>query len=119
MGGKGKAAPAQRKHPQPPLKTNIRKITGTITGTITAMGFDIWVSFSKHSKSRYLEVHTRPKIYVIRISDHPLFKGHFDYDVYTDRRRYGASNYVEFLNLFREQIKADRKLKNGKMPEVR
>lgn len=106
----GKAPPAQRKRPPPTLKNNIRKITGTITRTITAMGFDIWISFSKHSKSRYLEVHTGPKIYVVRISDHPLFTGRFDYDVYTERRRYGANNYVEFLNMFRERIKAD---KNG------
>jgi hypothetical protein len=107
MGGKGKA-PAKRIPPPPLLKTNIRKITAHIIGAITGMGLDVWVSFSKHSKSRYLEVWSRGRLYIIRISDHPLFKGRFDYDVYTDRRRYGANNYVEFLNLFREQIKADK-----------
>ncbi|GHV91198.1 hypothetical protein AGMMS50268_17010 [Spirochaetia bacterium] len=83
------------------------------------MGLDVWVSFSKYSKSRYLEVWTRGRRYIIRISDHLLSKGRFDYDIYTDRRRYGANNYMEFLNMFREQMKDDRKLKNGKMSEVR
>lgn len=114
MVGKRKA-PAKRIHSLPLLKTNIRKITAHVIEAIAGMGLDVWVSFSKYSKSRYLEVWMQGRQHIIRISDHPLSKGRFDYDIYTDRPRYGASNYVEFLNMFREQIKADRKLKNGKM----
>jgi hypothetical protein len=108
MGVKGTAT-AKRDPLQPLLKTSIRSITRHLIGVITRMGFDVWISFSKYSKSRYLEVWTRGRRYVIRISDHPLFKGRFDYDVYTDRRRFGASNYMEFLNSFKKQLKADRR----------
>jgi hypothetical protein len=49
----------------------------------------------------------------VRISDHPLYiQGRYDYDIYTDRPRRGAKNYVAFLELFRERIKADRKYKS-------
>jgi hypothetical protein len=101
MAGKAPAA-------QQPLKTNIRRITNHLIKAITGMGFDICIAFSRHSVSRYLEVHTGLRVYIVRISDHPLYmQGRYDYDVYTDRPRKGAKNYVAFLELFRERIKAD------------
>jgi hypothetical protein len=94
---------------QQPIKTNIRRITNYLIKAITGMGFDIWISFSKHSKSRYLEVYTGLRMYIVRISDHPLYiQGRYDYDIYTNRPRRGAKDYVAFLELFRERIKADR-----------
>jgi hypothetical protein len=91
-----------------PLKTNIGRITKYLTKGITRMGYDIYISFSRHSKSRYLEVHTRKRVYIIRVSDHPLYLWwRYDYDIYTERPRRGAKNYMEFLGLFRERVKAD------------
>jgi hypothetical protein len=99
----GKAPEAQQT-----LKTNIRRITNCLIKAITGMGFDICIAFSRHSMSRYLEVDTGLRVYIVRISDHPLFiPGRYDYDVYTDRPRRGAKNYAGFMELFRKRIKAD------------
>jgi hypothetical protein len=107
MAGKAPAA-------QQPLKINIRRITNHLIKAITGMGFDIWITFSRHSQSRYLEVYTGLRMYIVRISDHPLYiQGRYDYDIYTDRPRRGAKNYVAFLELFRERIRADMR-KNRK-----
>jgi hypothetical protein len=94
-----------------PLKMNIRRITTFIIDKITDMGFNVWIGFSKHSRSRYLDIHTGLRVYVVRISDHPLKKsrGRYDYDIYTDRPRRGAKSYTAFLESFGEQIKADRR----------
>jgi hypothetical protein len=105
MAGKAPAA-------QQTLKTDIRRITNHLIKAITGMGFDIYIAFSKHSVSRYLEVYTGLRIYIVRISDHPLYiQGRHDYDIYTDRPRRGANDYAAFLELFRKRVKADM-LKN-------
>lgn len=92
-----------------PQKTSIRRITDYLIGRITEMGLDVIVSFSRYSKSRYLEVNMGRHGYVIRISDHPLRSGRFDFDVFTDRPRRGADHYLTFMDRFKKAVKKDRK----------
>jgi hypothetical protein len=102
---------------QQPLKTNIRRITNHLIKAITGMGFDIFIAFSRHSVSRYLEVYTGLRVYIVRISDHPLYiQGRYDYDIYTDRPRRGAKDYIAFLELFSERVRPIGSTNHDKMP---
>lgn len=109
--------PVKLRGDNPPPKntqiTSIRGVTNQIISQITGMGLDVVVSFSRHSKSRYLEVHTARRRYIIRISDHPLKSGKFDFDVFTDRPRYGADHYSALLDRIRKAVKKDRRQVKG------
>jgi hypothetical protein len=88
------------------LRTNIKRITQYITEKITDMGFDIYVTFSHTSKSRYLEFQVGTwRGFIIRISDHPSFRQwKYDYDVYTHRPRWGAINYMVLIQLIERRL---------------
>jgi hypothetical protein len=99
--------------PKNPQIAGIRGVTNHIISQITGMGLDVVVSFSRHSKSRYLEVHTGRRRYIIRVSDHPLKSGKFDFDVFTDRPRYGAMSYLTLISLIEKRLYKIKKRKTG------
>lgn len=94
--------------PQPRiLKTNIKKITQHISRRITEIGYNVYISFSKKSESRYLEVRLSANRKInIRISDHIAGKGcHWhQFDIHTTTQRKGSMNYIEFLDTFKQII---------------
>lgn len=96
------------------LRTNIKRITSSIIGKIIDMGFNVYVTYSHTSKSRYLEFKPgKGKRYVlIRVSDHPSKRPwKFNFDVFTDKARSGALNYRE-LNRTLEIKYGNKKRKN-------
>jgi hypothetical protein len=97
------------------LRTNIRRITRYITGKITGWGFDVYITLSHTSRSRYLEFTVgKWRNFTIRISDHPTARyWKYDYDVYTDRPRYGAINYLTLINLIEKQLFKNKERKTG------
>jgi hypothetical protein len=70
------------------------------------MGFDIYVTYSKHSKSRYFDIPvTEENRIQVRLSDHPTNKQRryrYNFDIYTIKTREGAMNYLDFLDAFEE-----------------
>jgi hypothetical protein len=95
------------------LRTNIRHITRYVTDKIAGWGFDVYITMSHTSRSRYLEFAAgKRRNYTIRISDHPTGRHwKFDYDVYTDRPRYGAIDYLTLINLIEKRL---FKIKEGR-----
>jgi hypothetical protein len=89
--------------------TNIRSITEFLIDNITNMGLDVFVSFSRRSSSRYLEINTERKEYIIRIADHPFSRGHFDFDIFVERPRRGSTHYLVFIDQFTKIVKKDRR----------
>lgn len=91
------------------VKTNIESITKSLTRRITALGYDIYISFSGVSKSRYLEIMlTRTSKIFVRISDHAAEKSKrrlCTFDVYTDVKRPGAVDYNLFFKTFRNIVR--------------
>jgi len=87
------------------LRTNISKITRHVAKRINAIGYDVFISYSNKSRSRYLEMKLSEKRkIVVRISDHPADKANrwrFKFDVHTSERRPGSLDYVEFLDAFK------------------
>jgi hypothetical protein len=84
------------------LKTNIKNIAKYITQRINDLGFDVYISCSSKSKSRYLEFYLR-KGYkkIVRISDHPASRDNrwkYAFDIHTTQRRHGSIDYIEFLD---------------------
>ena len=97
--------PCQVKPKQFPLKTEIKTITKILIRRITALGYDIYISYSDVSKSRYLEIMLpeHEKI-LVRISDHPTDytkRGMLAFDIYTKKPRSGAVNYLYFFHRFK------------------
>jgi len=86
-------------------KTAIKAIAKYLIERITSLGFDIYISFSKVSKSRYLEIMlSKNKKIIVRISDHPADSTRrplYTFDIYTDVWRPGAVDYRVFLKTFR------------------
>jgi hypothetical protein len=87
------------KRPQKELRTNMRRIAQAITQKITGWGFDVYVSYSGRTKSRYFEFRLpEQRRIIIRLSDHTSRRWwRYDYDVYADERRKWAMNYEELL----------------------
>ena len=87
------------------LRTNINKITRHVAKRINAIGYDVFISYSSISRSRYLEIKLSEKRkIVVRISDHPADKANrwrFKFDVHTSERRRGSLDYIEFLDAFK------------------
>ena len=96
------------------LKTNINKITQYVIKRITAIGFDIYFSYSKKSKSRYLEIKlSEERRIIVRISDHPANKANrwqFKFDIHTTTQRYGSLDYIQFLDAFKSTVGERRSL---------
>ena len=91
------------------IKTNIKAITSYLIERITSLGFNIYISFSGVSKSRYLEIMlSKNKKIFVRISDHPAESTRrrlYTFDIYTDEWRSGAVNYIVFFDTFRNIVK--------------
>ena len=106
------------------LKTNINKITQYVIKRVTAIGYDIYYSYSKKSRSRYLEVKLSEKRkIVVRISDHPANKkncSQFKFDIHTTTQRYGSLDYIQFLDAFKQIVgetrPSDENIEPGNLP---
>ena len=90
------------------LKTNINKITQHLTKRIAEIGYDVYISYSQKSRSRYLEIILSEKRKVIaRISDHPAERANrwrYKFDIFTSARRRGSVDYIEFLDAFKQVV---------------
>ena len=94
------------------LKTNIKKITQHVSKRIAEMGYDVCISLSNKSKSRYLEIKlTEARKIVVRISDHHAYKlnrWRYKFDIRITASRPGSIDYIEFLDAFK-QIAGEKK----------
>jgi hypothetical protein len=91
------------------IRTNIRRIAKAITRKITGRGFDVCISYSGRTKSRYFEFKLRDNRRIkIRPSDHPSRRWwKYDYDVYTETSREHAINYEELLKVLEVRTKLE------------
>jgi hypothetical protein len=91
------------------IRTNIRRITKAITQKITGWGYDVYISYSGRTKSRYFEFKLRDRRRIkIRLSDHPSKRRwRYDYDVYTEEPRKHAMNYEELLKVLEVRTKLE------------
>ena len=87
------------------IKTGIKAITDYLIGRITSLGYDIYISYSGVSRSRYMEIMlSKSKKIFVRISDHPAESTRrrlCTFDIYTDEWRPGSVSYFVFLKTFR------------------
>jgi hypothetical protein len=97
------------------LRTNIKRITRYITDKITGWGFNVYVTLSRTSRSRYLEFSAEERqSFIIRISDHPtVWRWKYDYDVYTNRPRRNAINYLALINMLEQRLFKKKECKTG------
>jgi len=102
-------------HPEPRptrIKTNINKITQYVAKRVTALGYNVYVSYSNKSRSRYLEiVLSREEKVIVRISDHVADKKNrwrFRFDIHTTERRRWSVDYIEFLDAFKQIVENKR-----------
>jgi len=90
------------------LKTNIAKITKYVSDRIIEYGYDVFISFSNKSSSRYLEVRfSKERKIVIRIADHPADKANrwrCQFDIHTSEPRKDSVDYIEFLDAFKQIV---------------
>ena len=88
------------------LKTNINKITQHVSKRITEIGYNVYLSYSYKSRSRYLEIRlAEERKVIVRISDHPADKANrwrYKFDVHISERRKGSIDYIEFLDAFKQ-----------------
>jgi hypothetical protein len=98
------------------LRTNVKRITKYIIDKITDMGFDVYITFSHTSKSRYLEFHVGNwRSFIIRISDHPTFRQwKYDYDVFTEKPRRGSVNYLVLIQILEHRLFREKTTKTIK-----
>lgn len=92
------------------VKMSIGRITKALCGCVTAAGYDVYVSDSRTTNSRYLYVILgKRKRITIRISDHYTKKWwKYNFDVYTDRPRARAKNYRECIGMLRRRMEWER-----------
>jgi len=88
------------------LRTNIKRITRYVTDQITGWGFDVYLTISHTTKSRYIEFRMgKHRSFIIRISDHYTNRRHdYDYDVFTSAPRNGAFNYMDMLSSLKNKV---------------
>jgi len=90
------------------LKTNIKKITVHISKRIVALGYNVYISYSNKSQSRYLEIKlSDERRLIVRISDHIADRANrwrYKFDIYTTTRRRGSVDYIEFIDAFKQII---------------
>ena len=87
------------------LKTNINKVTQHVAKRIAEFGYNVFISYSNKSESRYLEIEfSENNRVIVRISDHPADKTNwkFKFDIHVLNNRRGSIDYIEFLNSFRQ-----------------
>jgi hypothetical protein len=103
------------------LKTHISKITKYVAARIAKIGFDVFISYSHKSKSRYLEIIlAEGRKMIVRISDHPADRANrwrYKFDIHTEAQRCGSVDYIEFLDAFKQIIGSnttrDRRAENA------
>jgi len=90
------------------IKTNINKITQYVAKCVTGLGYNVYVSYSNKSRSRYLEiVLSKEEKVIVRISDHVADKKkrwRFKFDIHTTERRRRSVDYIEFLDAFMQIV---------------
>jgi len=85
----------------------IRKLQKAVLRRITGWGFNVWVSYSKRTRSRYLEFRIARHEVRIRLSDHISRKiQSFDYDIWVNSPRPNAFSYREWVKDMEGRIKA-------------
>ena len=93
----------------------IRKLQKAVLRRITGWGFNVWVSYSKRTRSRYLEFRIARHEVRIRLSDHTSRKiQSFDYDIWVNSPRPNAFSYWEWVNDMEGRIKAIREQEEAK-----
>jgi len=96
------------------LKTNIAKITKYVSDRIIEYGYDVYISVSNKSSSRYLEVKfSNERKIIIRIADHPADKANrwrYKFDIRTQEPRKWSVDYIEFLDAFKQIIGEEEKV---------
>ena len=94
------------------LKININKITQYVIKRITEYGFNVYISYSERSRSRYLEIKlSEERKIIVRISDHIANRenrGRCSFDIHTSTQRRGSLDYVEFLDAFKQIVGESR-----------
>ena len=90
------------------LKTNINKITRHVAKRITEIGYNVYISHSKKSKSRYLEIKlSEERRIIVRISDHIADRANrwrHQFDIHTSTLRSGSLDYIEFIDAFKQIV---------------
>jgi hypothetical protein len=96
-------------------RTNIRRTARAITQKITGWGFDVYISYSHSTKSRYFKFKLRDRRRIeIRLSDHPsVRRWKYDYDVYTDQPRQDAIDYLTLISLIENRLFKGKERKMG------
>jgi len=94
------------------LKTNINRITKIVIERIVALSYDVYVSYSSKSRSRYLEIIlSEERKVIVRISDHPADKNNrwrYKFDIHTATQRGGSVDYIEFIDAFKQIVGENR-----------
>jgi len=93
------------------LLTNINKITQYVIKRITTYSYDVFISYSKKSKSRYLEIKlSEERKIIVRISDHIADRANrwHQFDIHTSELRSGSVDYLEFLDAFKQIVGGKR-----------
>ena len=94
------------------LKKNINKITQYVGERIVDFGYNVFLSYSHKSRSRYLEVVLAENSkFIVRISDHPADKYNrwgYKFDIHTTAPRRGSVDYIQFLDAFKQIIGQNR-----------
>jgi len=90
------------------IKTNINKITQYVAKRVTGLGYNVYVSYSNKSRSRYLEiVLSKDEKVIVRISDHVADKKNrwqFRFDIHTTEKRRWSVDYIEFIDAFKQIV---------------
>jgi hypothetical protein len=100
------------------MKTNIAKITKYVSDRIVQLGYNVYISLSKKSKSRYLEIRLSERCkLIVRVADHPADRENrwrYKFDIRTSDNRSGSIDYIEFIDAFKQIVgeKSVVKIKN-------
>jgi hypothetical protein len=94
--------------------SHIRWLQKDVISRISEWGFDVWVSYARKTKSRYLEFFVARHKIRIRLSDHVSYTiREFDYDIWVDKPRLGACSYKEWVKDMEGKIAAIREQENA------
>jgi hypothetical protein len=89
------------------LSESLKAVYRILSQKITSWGFNIYVTDSHKTRSRYLDVPLPGgRKIIIRLSDHPSkTQWRYDYDIYTGEPRRNALNYIELTAILEKRIK--------------
>jgi hypothetical protein len=98
------------------LSESLKAIYRIVSQKITSWGFNVYVTDSRRTRSRYLDVPLpRDRKIIIRLSDHPSkTQWRFDYDIYTGGPRRNALNYMELIEILEKRLYDDIELNQCK-----